>query len=171
MSETAAETQNDQSQAQDTEQTTDQQQAEQTETDWKAEAEKWKGLSRKNEETAKKNAEAAKAWAEYQDSKKTEDQRREEQQQQAAQERETVLRENAVLKASVKHGLSDEDAAELTDLLEGVPADKLAERAEKLAARFGSTNRKPAPDKALGRETAPTGGASGDWLREAFQSN
>lgn len=138
-----------------------------TETDPRAEADKWKALSRKNEEQAKKNAADAKAWREYQDSKKTDDEKREEREQTLAAERDDTKRENALLRLGVKHSLDEEQIGEIAELLEGVPVDQFADRAEKLAARISTPKRRqPDPDPTVGRETPPSGGSTGDWLRD-----
>lgn len=154
---------------QEQEQTTDQPSTGGTETDpekLQAEVEKWKHLSRKNEETARRNAEAAKQWAQYQDSRKTEDQKAQEEREQLIQERDEARRQAALFEAATKHGLSAEDLA----LLDGVPADQLTERAEKLAARLKPV-RQPSPSAGIGRETPPNARASQDWLRGALTNS
>ncbi len=82
--------------------------------------------------------------------------------------------ENALLKAVIAHPeLTTDDI----DLLRGVPADAVAERAAKLAARLGAgTPQKPLtarPTEALrggADPTVPVGGGS-DWLRTALAKN
>lgn len=112
--------------------------ASETETDWKTEAEKWKSLSRKNEDAAKANATKAKEYDAFLESQKTEQQKSEEAAKQLAADRAVLASENAKLKAALKHGLSDEDLELLGD---GTP-EQIETRAEKLAARLG--DRKPA---------------------------
>lgn len=126
---------------------------------------KWKKLSRQNEAAAKRNAEAAKSWAEHQDSLKTEQQKTQEQLEQLQADRDAAKREAAVYRAISKHGLSAEDL----ELLEGVPADQLEDRAERLAARL-KASRTPSPKAGIGRETPPGAGQSGDWLRNALRA-
>lgn len=133
--------------------------------DLRADRDKWKALSRKNEDRAKANSTAAQEWAKHRDSLKTVEERADEQRTELSKERDSALSELAVLRAVVKHGLSEDDV----ELLEGLPADVVEQRAEKLANRIPKT-RKPAPDPSLGRETDPSGGsAGGDFLRNAFR--
>jgi hypothetical protein len=77
--------------------------------------------------------------------------------------------ENALLKAGIEHGLTADDL----DLLRGLPADAIADRAAKLAARLGAgTPPKPLtarPREALKGGADPTVPATGgDWLRDAM---
>lgn len=129
------------------------------------ELEKWRKLSRKNEESAKRNAKAAQSWAEYEDSRKTEEQRAQDERDALIAERDDAKRQAAVFRAITEHGLSAEDL----DLLKGIPADQLEERAKKLAARLKPT-RTPSPKTGIGRETPPGAGQSSDWLRTALQN-
>lgn len=79
--------------------------------------------------------------------------------------------ENALLKAGIEHGLTADDL----DLLRGLPADAIADRAAKLAARVGAGPQKKTPLTARPSE-ALRGGADpttppdvgGDWLRAAL---
>lgn len=138
----------------------------------RAAVDKWKALSRKNEADFKKAEKDAQAWRDHQDSQKTDEERQAEADSKLVEERDTVVRENALLKLAVKHKLDQDGLDEINDLLDGVPADKFAERAEKLAARLAAqqdAKRDPAPDTTLGRETPPSGGGSSDFLRDAMR--
>ena len=134
--------------------------------DLRAERDKWKALSRRNEARAKENQTAAQEWAKHKDSLKTAEERATEQQKALEHERDSAQAELAVLRAAMKHGLSEDDL----ELLEGLPADVVEQRAEKLANRIPKT-RKPAPDPHAGRETEPSGSTAGDFLRNAFRGH
>lgn len=125
------------------------------------ELEKWKSLSRQNEERAKRNAEAAKNWQEYENSRKTEEQKAQEERERIIAERDSAKLEAARYRAATEHGLSPEDL----ELLDGVPADQLEDRAARLAERLKPA-RTPSPSAGIGRETPPEGLGTGDWLRD-----
>lgn len=99
--------------------------------DMKAELEKWKALARKNESRAKANAEAAQRLSEIEESQKSETQKLAEAKEAAEKEAAEAKAMLARTKAAVDHGLSAEDM----ELLQFVPADKVDEYAQKLAAR------------------------------------
>lgn len=121
--------------------------AESTETvekDWKADAEKWKALSRKNEDSAKANAEKAKRFDEFEESQKTEQQKLADATAKAQEAAKTATSELALMKAAVKHGLSEGDLELLGT--HGTP-EEIDLRAEKLAARLKVAGEaKPKPD-------------------------
>ena len=111
--------------------------------DWKAEAEKWKALSRQNEGTAKANADAAKRLAEIEESQKSESQKLTDAATKAQEAAKAAAGELALMKAAVKHGLSEEDIELLGT--HGTP-EEIGQRAEKLAARLkvaGEAKKKP----------------------------
>ena len=149
MSDTTATTQGTDTSAADvttatTDQTATSETAKVEEKDWQAEAEKWKSLSRKHEDSAKANADKAKRFEEFEESQKTETQKATDEAAKAAKERDDSRAELAVMKAAVKHGLSEDDL----DLLgtHGTP-DEIDSRAEKLAGRLKAADAtKPKPD-------------------------
>lgn len=98
---------------------------------------------------------------EFEDANRTDDERREAQHQATQTERDEALRENALLKAALDHGLS---AADLKIVgAHGTP-EEIAERAKSLAERIGSGDRRP--DPTLGG-TEVTAASPDQWLREA----
>lgn len=129
-----------------------------------ADRDKWKAMARKHEDRAKQNATAAQEWAKYQDSIKSDEEKTSEERNGLIKERDAALAQAAVLRAAVKHNLTEDDL----ELLEGLPADVVEERAAKLAARVNRETR-PTPDPHLGRETPPGGVKSGDFLSNAFR--
>ena len=116
-----------------TEQTATSEAAKVNEKDWQAEADKWKAMARKHEDSAKANADKAKRFDEFEESQKTEIQKAADDAAKAAKERDDSRAELAVMKAAVKHGLSEDDL----DLLgtHGTP-EEIDARAEKLAGRL-----------------------------------
>ena len=86
---------------------------------------------------------------------------------------ESLASENALLKAAIDHGLSADDL----DLLRGLPADAISERAAKLAARIGtgtqgSGSLTQQPKEALRGGAQPNSPAEpGDWLRQMLAKN
>ena len=84
--------------------------------------------------------------------------------EQITADRDTALAELAVLRAAVKHNLSEDDL----ELLEGLPADVVEQRAAKLAARVQPRSPRT-PDPHLGRETPPIQQPAGDFLSTAFK--
>lgn len=80
----------------------------------------------------------------------------------------SLASENALLQAVIDHGLSADDV----ELLRGLPADTIADRAAKLAARVGTGAPKSdpltrQPKEALRGGSEPNSPAqSGDWLRQ-----
>lgn len=129
-----------------------------------ADRDKWKAMARKHEDRAKHNATAAQEWAKYQDSIKSEEEKTSDERNGLIKERDTALAQAAVLRAAVKHNLTEDDL----ELLEGLPAAVVEERAAKLAARV-NRNSQPTPDPHLGRETPPGGQKTGDFLSNAFR--
>lgn len=139
--------------------------ASETETDWKAEAEKWKSLSRKNEDAAKSNATKAKEYDAYVESQKTEQERTADTVKSLTETNTGLASENAKLRAALKYGLSDEDLELLGD---GSP-EQIATRAEKLSARLGSQKPAGPSSPALGRVNSQTvKGSTGDQFADFF---
>src|SRR5690625_1832292 len=110
------------------------------------EVEKWKSQARKHEARAKENADKAKQHDEYGEWQKYEQQKRSDAKGKAERDAADTAAELARMKAAVKHGLSEEDL----ELLDGVPADQVEARAERIAERLGS-KRQGFPDLAQGR--------------------
>ncbi|HLR96541.1 MAG TPA: hypothetical protein VK053_18600 [Jiangellaceae bacterium] len=108
---------------------------------------------------------------EYEDAKLSDEERNTRDLEEAREKTAALATENALLRAAVEHGLSDEDL----ELLQDVPAEAIPERAAKLAARLGAgTPPKPPaarPSEALRGGADPTTPTkSGDWLREALNA-
>lgn len=99
----------------------------------------WKLIQnlRKEKDELKPLAQRAK---ELEDSQKSEQQKLQEALEAATAEGSAAKTQAAKLTAALDHGLSKEDL----DLLDGVPADQIAERAEKLAARLKTSGAPPA---------------------------
>lgn len=129
-----------------------------------ADRDKWKAMARKHEDRAKQNAAAAQEWAKQQETAESTAKNADEATQQITAERDTALAELAVLRAAVKHNLSEDDL----ELLEGLPADVVEQRAAKLAARVQPRSPRT-PDPHLGRETPPIQQPAGDFLSTAFK--
>lgn len=131
--------------------TTDQSaQTETDDVDYKAKYEETLAHSRKHETRAKENAAAAKELAEIKKSRMSDDEKRAASEKAIAERAEAAERKAALLQAAFDHSLTKDDL----ELLDGVPADKIDERAKKLAERL----KKAAPPDASGREA---GGARG----------
>jgi hypothetical protein len=112
--------------------------------DWQAEAEKWKSFARKHEDSAKANADKAKRFDEFEESQKTEQQKLADAAAAAQEVAKTASIELALMKAAVKHGLSEGDLELLGT--HGTP-DEIDQRAEKLAGRLKVAGEaKPKPD-------------------------
>ena len=108
---------------------------------------------------------------EYEDAKLTVEQKAARDLKEQQESYATLASENALLKAAIEHGLSADDM----ELLRGLPADAIAERAAKLAARLvgtGAPKQNPLirqPKEALrGGSTPNTPNETGDWLRQAL---
>ena len=129
-----------------------------------ADRDKWKAMARKHEDRAKQNAAAAQEWAKHQEAAKSTAEDADQATQELTQQRDTALAELAVLRAAVKHNLSEDDL----ELLEGLPADVVEQRAEKLAARVHPRSPRT-PDPHLGRETPPSQQKPGGFLSNAFK--
>lgn len=165
MSDNGGEATSEQDQQDDAQDTTGEQQGEDTGTDLAAELEKVKAHSRTWEQRSKANADKARQWDEYQESR----QKQADQQQALATERDDARRESALLRLAVKNNLDEDAVNEITELLEGVPADQYAARAERLASRLAPKQQARTPDRSLGRETKGSTG-TGDWLRDQFNN-
>ena len=110
----------------------------------------WKAMARKHENEAKANRAAAKELAALKKSQMNDQQKAEAAAKETAERAEAAERKAALLQAAFDHSLTKDDL----ELLDGVPADKIDERAKKLAERL----KKAAPPDASGREA---GGARG----------
>lgn len=110
------------------------------------EVEKWRSLARKHETRAKENAEKAKAYDELMESQKSEQQKLQEAKEAAERAASEAASELARMRAAVKFGLSEEDL----ELLDGVQADQVEQRAQRIAERLGSKSSQ-FPDLAQGR--------------------
>lgn len=122
-------------------------QSAQTETDdvdYKAKYEETLAHSRKHETRAKENAAAAKELADIKKSRMSDDEKRAAIEKAAVERAEVAERRAALAEAAITHGLSKDDL----ELLDGVPADKIEDRAKKLAERL----KKAAPPDSSGRE-------------------
>lgn len=138
----------------------------------RAERDRFKAESVQYKTQAEKAAEKAKHWDEYQASLEGKESEDAAQRSEDAEKADAVTRENTLLKLAVKHGMDEKQVEEISELLDGVPADQFGERAEKLAARLSTAERpkRPAPDLTTGRETPPgTDNAGGDFLRNALR--
>lgn len=102
--------------------------------------------SQKWEKRAKENAEKAKEYDAYVESQKSEQQKLSAAKDEAERQAADTAAELARMKAAVKHGLSEEDL----ELLDGVPADQVEARAERIAERLGG-KKQSFPDLAQGR--------------------
>lgn len=102
-------------------------------TDWKAEAEKWKKHSRKHEEQSKSNADKAKRFDELEEQNKSDLQKANDLAEANRTAAEQAKAEAAVLRAAIKHKLSEDDLELLGT--HGTP-EEIGTRAEKLAARL-----------------------------------
>jgi len=109
--------------------------------------------------------------AEFEDAQLTEAQRTERDLETLRTTNTDLATENAILKAVIANpSLTEADI----ELLQGVPADAVADRAAKLAARLGTGAPNPLatrPTEALrggADPTAPRPGSSNDWLRDAL---
>lgn len=129
-----------------------------------ADRDKWKAMARKHEDRAKQNAAAAQEWAKHQEATDSATSEADQATQDLTKERDSALAEVAILRAAVKHNLSEEDL----ELLEGLPADVIEQRAAKLAARVQPRSPRT-PDPHLGRETPPSQEKPGNFLTNAFQ--
>ena len=123
---------------------------------------------RSDKDTLKSENEALAAQVKaFEDEKLSDQEKAERDRQEQATASATLASENAILKAVIKHGLTDEDV----ELLQGIPAEQIAQRAEKLAARLGTGAPKQnplqrTPKEALrGGSDPSTPAQSGDWLR------
>lgn len=112
--------------------------------DWEAKYKETLAHSRKHEQRAKENAAAAKELADRKAAEMTEVEKAQAAQKEIADRAEAAERRAALLQAAVDHGLSKDDL----DLLDGIPADQIDERAKKLAARITAA----APAGASGTE-------------------
>lgn len=139
----------------------------QADKDWQAEAEKWKALSRKHEDASRANADKARQFEEWQQSQKSEQQKADEAAQKLQDERDEALRDAALARAALTHGLTADDL----ELIGGGTPEEIDAKAQKLAERLkaGQQASPHTPDPRLGQEQRPTG--SGDWLRDQLQKN
>lgn len=108
----------------------------------------------------------------FEDAQLTEQQRAERDAEETRTAAANLAAENAILKAVIAH---PELSADDIELLQGIPADAVADRAAKLAARLGAgTPTNPIatrPQEALRGGADPTAskpGAGNDWLRDAL---
>ncbi|MGZ9829954.1 hypothetical protein ACXYTP_23860 [Tsukamurella ocularis] len=109
----------------------DQQKATDTEVDWKAKYEETLAHARKHEQRAKDNKTAADELALIKAAQMSEQEKAEAATKAANERAEAAERRAAIRDAVIDHGLTKDDI----ELLEDVPADKIADRAKKLAAR------------------------------------
>lgn len=106
-------------------------------TDWKSQARKW-------EQRAKENSKAAQELEKIRRDQMTEQQKLEADAKAALERAEQAERRAALAEAAITHGLTKDDL----ELLDGVPADQIEDRAKKLAARI----KKAAPAASSGSE-------------------
>ncbi|KXP12186.1 hypothetical protein AXK57_19750 [Tsukamurella pulmonis] len=99
--------------------------------DWKAASRKHEDAAKKAREEAKANAAAAKELADLKAAKMSEQEKAEAATKAANERAEAAERRAAIREAIIDHGLTKDDI----EFLEDVPADKIADRAKKLAAR------------------------------------
>lgn len=100
--------------------------------------EKWKALARKHEQRAKENADKAQQYDQYVESQKSETQKLADAKAAAEKAAAEKAAEAAVLRAAVKYSLTEDDL----ELLEGVPADQVDARAQKISERLGGNGKK-----------------------------
>ena len=105
---------------------------EDSETDWKAEADKWKAMSRKHEGTAKQNAEAAKRLSEIEEAQKTAEQKAADKAAITERERDSAKIEALRLSVALDKGLTKVQAKRLI----GATEEELAADADELLASF-----------------------------------
>lgn len=105
-----------------------------TPTDWQAKYQETLAHSRKHEQRAKENAAAAKELAELKQAQMTEQQRAEAAASEATERAEAAERRAALAEAAIQHGLTADDL----ELLADVPADKIDDRAKRLAERINT---------------------------------
>lgn len=102
--------------------------------DYKAKYEEALTHSRKWEGFAKRDKDDADSWRTHQESLKSQEQQNADREAAAQAKAEESARELALYKAGLKFGLSEDDLA----LLEGIPAESVAARAEQLASRIAT---------------------------------
>lgn len=119
----------------------------------------WKAMARKHEARAKENAAAAKELAALKKSQMSEQEKVQAAAQEATERAEAAERRAALAEAAITHGLTKDDL----ELLDGVPADQIEDRAKKLAARL----KKAAPAASSGNEV---GGKSGKKTASSLES-
>lgn len=106
-------------------------------TDWKAEAQKWQKRSQENFKAAQELDKLKK-------SQMSEQEKVQAAAAEATERAEAAERRAALLQAAVDHGLTKDDL----ELLDGVPADQIEDRAKKLATRL----KKATPPSSSGSE-------------------
>ena len=104
-----------------------------TDADLEAQLAKWKAMARKHEAASKSNADKAKRYDELEESQKTEQQKLADKAAAAEAKVAETAAELALVRAAVKHGLSEDD---LELLGSHGTAEEIEERAQKLAARL-----------------------------------
>ncbi|CAM3536443.1 hypothetical protein TSOC111612_01390 [Tsukamurella ocularis] len=109
----------------------EQQKATDDKVDWKAKYEETLAHARKHEQRAKDNKTAADELAQIKAAQMSEQEKAEAATKAANERAEAAERRAAIRDAVIDHGLTKDDI----ELLEDVPADKIADRAKKLAAR------------------------------------
>lgn len=98
---------------------------------WKAASRKHEDAAKKAREEAKANAAAAKELADLKAAQMSDQEKAEAAAKATTERAEVAERKSAILQAVIDHGLTKDDI----EFLEDVPADKIADRAKKLAAR------------------------------------
>lgn len=119
----------------------------------------WKAMARKHEAQAKKNAKAAEELDKLKQAQMSEQERVQAAAKEADARAEAAERRAALAEAAITHGLTKDDL----ELLDGVPADQIEDRAKKLAARL----KKAAPAASSGNEV---GGKSGKKTASSLES-
>lgn len=144
------------------------QQATDTEPDWKAEAEKWKGLARKHEDQWKANASKVDQYDRLVEASKTDQERLEERATTAEGTAKDLSRENLILKVALAKGVP----ADLIERLKGDTQEDLEKDADFLIEKFGQTTppaQSTVPDlrAAVGQRQVTGEPNADDWLRRA----
>lgn len=123
--------------------------------------EKWKSLARKHEARAKENAEKAKRLDELDEANKSEIQKAQDRVTAEKKRADEAAAQLALLKAAVKHKLTEDDL----ELLADVPADQIEDRAARLAKRI------QASEKAKDFGGGHRGGDVGDGVKQWTQAD
>lgn len=149
----------DASELQQEEATTDQ-----TETDWKAEANKWKSLARQNEKAAKSNAEAAKRLSEMEEADKSETEKLASERDQHRTRADSAELSLARLEVALEKGLTRAQAKRLV----GSTREELEADAEELLTDLKGAVRKPASFDA-GVKSKSSSGDGSSWFADALK--